>query len=480
LASPSQAPRAWGVARGPRGQPPARCSTGRDLALSTMDSAGSCDKASSAAADISTITPGTNDSTQPDSSMLMESAHTNPASIAALSAGLSPEAMHLPTASSRPPTPSAGPQEAASTRTTLHEAACGGGAPAAPNAGYFVGAGQAYLTPYQMPTRPVSPRPRLLVEREDCELGVASPSGRVNNIFCPASPSHSPLKLDALHQEVYVQRERQIQQFKPVPVARMRRALANTKPVTPQQTSWVRFPACVSHCNVLLDPDIGFMQMADPMDVDILELIGGAEQVQAMAAGVFFTLQAVAAGLSVTAGLMASGAADHPPERLERAWSLLEPGLGCLSLTLAQMLFVGNALAFMRARARVAAFDGLFAGEAEGPERSARAEGARRRSVTAKLFCLLRLLANTSVLLCCLVGSRGVVILLHRPWSDGVEWPSHFSRNLLISRCLFGLTALGFALHDIGEMGVAKDDGGGAPRAPSSAAPPRTATAPAS
>merc|ERR1740122_627159 len=105
-----------------------------------MDSAGSCDKASSAAADISTITPG-----------------TNPASIAALSAGLSPEAMHLPTASSRPPTPSAGPQEAASTRTTLHEAACGGGAPAAPNAGYFVGAGQAYLTPYQMPTRPVSP-----------------------------------------------------------------------------------------------------------------------------------------------------------------------------------------------------------------------------------------------------------------------------------------------------------------------------------
>jgi len=287
---------------------------------------------------------------------------------------------------------------------------------------------------------------RLQVYREDC---IVDCKGQLR---LPASPSRAlavgakALQDAPIHREVYVQHMVDAERFRPVPVQRMKSAFGNVKRAEEPQRASAQVLSLWSAC-AELDPASTQLQIRDRVDVDILELLAGGEECQISAAAAFLTIQALMAGLSLATGLVVFGA--RGTVELELILKVIQPGFACLNLIFAEISCVGNGLRFLRAWDKVVVWK---AGSLEDSGNTAEArvereEGTRRDVFHKAGMSTVRLATNASFLICCLLSSRGNMLLLH-----GGEWPGDFAHGLLLAQACLGLLALAFAGSDLSDL----------------------------
>lgn len=154
----------------------------------------------------------------------------------------------------------------------------------------------------------------------------------------------------------------------------------------------------------VLDPEAGLGER----DECLLALALCTESSRAAASTAFFVCQGLLAGLSF-ACLVAP--LEEVAEQL--------PGLGRLSVVLAEVALVGSLLQLSQARERLLAAEEAW---------------LRRRLVTQSISGALLSVANSGSLFCSLLSARGAVA------------HAHTARSLLLWRALFGLVALACAL----------------------------------
>lgn len=306
---------------------------------------------------------------------------------------------------------------------------------------------------------------RLRVELEDCYGSAEVAHGLATTTVWPGSnaPGSSPLaapvgamsKQELQHREVYVQNLEHAERFKPVPVHRLQRQLRQAKAAESRQGPKAHHSAFWASCTAI-DSDVSQLNTSDRVDVDILELIACAEQCQVSVAAMFFTLQALLAGLAAVAGLMWLGAGTDN-SGLEKVLIALEPAFSCLNLVCGELVLIASSLRLCRAWDTVEAAISAGGGSATEHSEDMNPQGEHyARQVIQKTYGLVgRTVANLVFVLCCLMGSRGTVVLLHRPWwSPGgeEEWPGEYACDLLATRCVFGILALAFAYTDLYEL----------------------------
>lgn len=327
---------------------------------------------------------------------------------------------------------------------------------------------------------------RFQVYQEDCILDVKG-----QQLHLPTSPSRalavgSKAAQDAtIHREVYVQHMMDVERFKPVPVQRMKSAFGNVKPQPGSQRVSSRRIELWTSCTAL-DPDARELQTRDGIDVDILELLARSEECHTIAAAVFLTLQALLAGISIIGGMLAFGVGNS--SELEQVLKLLEPGFGCLSLVMAEIICVGNGFRLLKA------WDKVVIARANSIEESGvdMREGTKWSLTHQVGLNALRLCINTLFLVSCLVGARGNVLLstgvatnsvtfssgtvvdlentgtnssidgIESPFASnsdindmgpqGPEWPGDLARQLLMAQSVLGILALAFAASDLFDL----------------------------
>mmetsp|Transcript_14849 Transcript_14849/g.28045 ORF Transcript_14849/g.28045 Transcript_14849/m.28045 type:complete len:442 (-) Transcript_14849:61-1386(-) len=301
---------------------------------------------------------------------------------------------------------------------------------------------------------------RWQVELEDCCTAAEAATGVANPIPWPSAniPGGSPLGAHTLgltskqdketHREVYVQNPRDADRFKPVPVHRLNRQLRREKASATQSNSTAQRSAFWASC-MAIDADAAQLQTSDRIDADILELIARAEQSQVSIAAMFFTLQALLAGFAAVAGLMWLSAGQGN-SGLQSVLAVLEPGLGGCNLVLGELALIGSSLRLFRAWDIAVAADG---GAAAGRPEDHHSAYYTREVYHKTLIPAARTLSNSVFVLCCLLSSRGNVVLLHRTsWLDGGDWPGDLASNLLAVRSVSGCLALAFAYTDLFEI----------------------------
>lgn len=197
------------------------------------------------------------------------------------------------------------------------------------------------------------------------------------------------------------------------------------------------------------------LKLADPMDLDVLDLLVRSEQAQSSAGALFFAAQSLLTGLSlITAYLIyKSSSAEKPDETLVAHFEVVEPALSRLSMFCAEVCFVGSCLRFMKSREHVAAFDQFGS---LGYEGGYDLDGMqRRRAARSSLHNFVALLCNLTAVVCCIVNGRADAWLLvgslerrggvlFAASEDLTQW-----KNLLIVRSVVGTLGVGFAVCDL-------------------------------
>mmetsp|Transcript_78007 Transcript_78007/g.123055 ORF Transcript_78007/g.123055 Transcript_78007/m.123055 type:complete len:420 (-) Transcript_78007:110-1369(-) len=354
---------------------------------------------------------------------------------------------------------------------SLHEASFGTSAPPQPSPGMFASEQKTqYLGGVANGLQGLAPdavTPHLYVHQEDFHNAELLKGSYFASEPPRAFASGAKSLEAAIHGDIYVQPMTETQRFKPVPVQRMRRAFGQVKQVTERQQVSVRRQALWSSC-AAFDIDAAQLQTGDRLDVDILELLAGSLQCQISAAAAFWTCQALLAGLSLVAGLAWLSSGDDG--KLVDVLQALEPGFGSLKLLLAEISCAGNALRLFWTWEKVSAM------RADGLDESTTGESNNYHYLFQNAAIdAVRMITNASFYTCCLLSTRGNVIVLYVEDVLDSSWSASFARNLLAAQALLGILALIFAGNDLfdlisprfpatSSLGETIEDGAGANR----------------
>lgn len=279
----------------------------------------------------------------------------------------------------------------------------------------------------------------------------------------------------------YVQDPRDMSRFKTEPVGRVRRELKASRGLDGTRGRGSSLPCCSAMIAAVVDPDAAQLSLSDASDIGLLELGALAEKSRAMVCTVFFTAQGLLAGLSIfalllvmsvdpggvgasvgnattsttttTTGLLdaAASLAAYGNKDLDLGdlLSVLEPGLGRITLVLAEFALVGSLLQVVQARDRVAASAASSCADMVA-ESDVRRRSKRQMTTGAALS-----VANLGVVACCLAGSRPEAILASTsvPWGSpddpDVSWPASLGYLSLLGRSVLSIMALAGALVDM-------------------------------
>eukprot|EP00928_Gymnodinium_smaydae_P020289 TRINITY_DN17849_c0_g1_i1.p1 TRINITY_DN17849_c0_g1~~TRINITY_DN17849_c0_g1_i1.p1 ORF type:complete len:440 (-),score=16.34 TRINITY_DN17849_c0_g1_i1:8-1327(-) len=256
--------------------------------------------------------------------------------------------------------------------------------------------------------------------------------------------------------DVYIQSAHDTSRFRPVLSERARRSLGvgkasfEKKPRVSQREYEKRKEADYAlGWPGPLDVDSAWLRPEDATDMVVAELLFEGKRSEAYAAFVLFVLQCILAGLSIVAGLVAFGTSpsvagagiDVAEDPLAHVLRIIEPGLGRLTFVLADACAVGSVLEaagsyelyqLVVARSGGSGDCGDLDGSTASDTRSRR--GAAHRG----LISFLHLISNASLVLCCLLSSRGDALLR----STRRTWDPDFARGLLFAQAVFGCAGL--------------------------------------
>lgn len=307
---------------------------------------------------------------------------------------------------------------------------------------------------------------------------------RLGRSFQSASPAPGGMMLSLRGEapplekgSAYVQDPRDLSRFKAEPVGRVRRVFKAGKG-RDVKLHGSGLPCCSAMIAAVVDPDAAQLSLADASDVSLLELGAATEKSRAMVCMAFFTAQSLLAGLSLAAlllvlladpgeeaaslgnattftvttttmfGLLESSA-SLPVKHIDLGdlLAVLEPGLGRVTIALAEFSLVGSLLQVLQAR------DRLSSSTASSSVDTAAECDVRRRSTRLATTGTVLAVANFGVVACCLAGSRPEAMVASEFWegphNTRVPWPAGQGRSALLGRSVLSLFALAGALVDV-------------------------------
>lgn len=159
-------------------------------------------------------------------------------------------------------------------------------------------------------------------------------------------------------------------------------------------------------------PDAKKLQLAEPMDSSVFELLTRSQQSQTSAGATFFCVQCLLAGANLIAIALLMEYRNSP---LDMAGPIVvvEPALGRVTMACSEVSVVASFLRMQKARQAVMSLDFL--------ERSSTFmddTDVRSRAIWLVLINSIAFITSVGLLLCCLMSGRHDAWLLHGPWDE--------------------------------------------------------------
>lgn len=299
-------------------------------------------------------------------------------------------------------------------------------------------------TPQLVPT--IVANPTFEIAREDCEGG---------GVIAPPAGTLPPPPWGAVCREVFVQDARTVSRFRSVPIDRARRACLwddggggvgggagmrvgrepGTAMITPQLQTCGVFP---------VDEDAVFLRTWESQDADIYELLLRSHRSEASVVVAVFACQIFLAGLTLPLGLLLLGVPENDSDLLARALKAMQPGLGCVTLVLAEVACLGSFLRVAGSYRHATATSTLGTSGRYG---AVTAIGGRRMLWRLLRDALHAVVCGALVIVCLLHG-RCNTLLYRDLWDSSIIWPVGFARQLIAAQAVLGLAGLVLALPE--------------------------------
>eukprot|EP00746_Dinoflagellata_sp_MGD_P164928 gnl/MRDRNA2_/MRDRNA2_93898_c0_seq1.p1 gnl/MRDRNA2_/MRDRNA2_93898_c0~~gnl/MRDRNA2_/MRDRNA2_93898_c0_seq1.p1 ORF type:complete len:426 (-),score=50.43 gnl/MRDRNA2_/MRDRNA2_93898_c0_seq1:86-1363(-) len=328
----------------------------------------------------------------------------------------------------------------------------------------------------QIPTQRLSPIEGDVWQGVDVSVGDLVGQSPRRSTDLKSNPSRSRDNLETANnskqfsQELYVQSVRDSSRFRPESRQRAQNVYGfrpdaaqghqesrkrGERPKIPRRAPrwWLSSVAAIRA--VVFDaPDAKSLQLSEPMDSSVFELLVRSEQSQTSAGATFFCVQGLLAGASLIAMALLLEYQSSPSDMAEPI-IVIEPALGRLTMACSEVSVVASFLRFHKARQARMSLDFLDRYSMDDSD-------ARQRAASLVGINLLALAVSVALLVCCLLSGRYDAWLLYGPWDETTGRPvdaevgkvltedEAASRHwlLLFVRSVLGFVAVFLALVD--------------------------------